>query len=102
MNDVASRITSARSAAGLSMGQTARLLGCSTTWISAVESGKKTPNRAFLHRLAEYCSVSADWLETGREADVPADIEAQMHKLTPEAADAVRALIRILPKGGEK
>ena len=62
---LAQRIREVRRKAGLSQGQFAAALSCSTAHISGIETKRHNPSAAFLKRIAEVFRVSEDWLISG-------------------------------------
>lgn len=65
------RLALARQLAGLSLGQTARLLQRAPGYIREIEDDIRAPCRAIVTRWADLCAVSERWLRTGELADVP-------------------------------
>lgn len=66
---VGRRLLAARKAAGLSQRQLA-FPGCTSAYISRIESGARTPSYQILREFAKRLDVSADYLATGEEADL--------------------------------
>lgn len=64
------RMTLARQLAGLSLGQTARLIERAPGYIREIEDDARAPCRAIVTRWADLCAVSERWLRTGELADV--------------------------------
>ncbi|MET3459784.1 helix-turn-helix domain-containing protein [Variovorax atrisoli] len=62
---VGERITIARSARGASQGDLARESGIAATQLSRYETGRATPRKLALARLAQALAVSLEWLERG-------------------------------------
>ncbi|MET3441355.1 transcriptional regulator with XRE-family HTH domain [Variovorax paradoxus] len=62
---VGERITMARSARGASQGDLARESGIAATQLSRYETGRATPRKLALARLAQALAVSLEWLERG-------------------------------------
>ena len=66
---MATRLRSAREAAGLTQGQSARLLGLHRPAISEIEAGRRKVTAEELWQLADIYGVSASWLTGEGETD---------------------------------
>jgi tetratricopeptide (TPR) repeat protein len=66
---VGARLFAARKAARLSQRQLA-FPGCTSAYISRIESGARTPSFQILRELGKRLGVSADYLATGEDADL--------------------------------
>jgi tetratricopeptide (TPR) repeat protein len=66
---VGRRLLEARKAAGLSQRQLA-FEGCTSAYISRIESGARTPSYQILREFGKRLGVSADFLATGEDADL--------------------------------
>jgi transcriptional regulator with XRE-family HTH domain len=64
MKNLPDRLRAVRKAKGLSQGELADLIGVSTSYISAVESGRFTPEGTLLN-IAIKLGVDKDWLING-------------------------------------
>ena len=85
--NIAPRIREARTGAGLTQADVARLLGVSPHSVWSWESGRVRPNHEHLVNLARHCGVSTDWL-LGRDV-----IEAEVLKeMNVSFRDAVAGL----------
>lgn len=65
---VGRRLLAARKAAGLSQRQLA-FPGCTSAYISRIESGARTPSYQILREFGKLLGVSADYLATGEDED---------------------------------
>lgn len=59
------RLKSWRTNSGLSQRDLSEVLGVSQSYVGNIESGRSQPSRAFLQKLTERFSVSADWILFG-------------------------------------
>jgi len=91
------RIKQARTQAGLSLRQLARLVDCSHTAISDWENGNRRPADDTLKTIADYCGVSLDWLQNGRLSAVG---ERTLKALAGLPVDEQRKIIGLLEATG--
>lgn len=60
--DLAMRLRDARVAAGLNQSQAARLLECSQSYVSMMESNNRMPDAPIIARCCDIYAVDANWL----------------------------------------
>lgn len=96
---IAARIKEARTMAGLSQGQVARMLGLHRPSVSEIEAGNRRVTAEELTRMAEMFDVSVSWL-VGEAPDTiaPDDPRLQLAarelgKLKPADLDRLMALL---------
>jgi transcriptional regulator with XRE-family HTH domain len=97
-NDLVARLRSARERAGLSQGQTARLLGVHRPTISEIEAGRRAVKADELTRLADLYGVTISWL-TGADSETPQHVllaARKMSKLKEPDLERVLQLIETL------
>jgi transcriptional regulator with XRE-family HTH domain len=110
---IGARLRAAREEAGLSQGQTAKLLGIHRPTISEIEAGRRRVQADELSEFAKIYHVSVSWL-LGEEGGLdPHEKKARvaarkLMKLKPEDLDRVMNLLDSLrreattPKGGKR
>lgn len=77
---------------GMNQTQAARVLGCSSGFISDLIHDVKRPGLDFLERLQAEFDVSLDWLVGGRGLpEAPRPIDLTTHRLIVGAVEVVRA-----------
>lgn len=92
--DIAGRIRDLRNARDLSLRQLAELSGINHNVIHKWETGKATPNRANVVRLAELFNVKPAWLLFGREENhTGLNVQDTFAALSPNSQQQVHALI---------
>ena len=91
------RIKQARTQAGLSLRQLARLVDCSHVAILDWERGNRRPSDDTLKAIADYCAVSLDWLQNGRLSAVG---ERTLKALSGLPVDEQRKIIGLLETTG--
>ena len=92
--DIASRIRDLRNARDLSLRQLAELSGINHNVIHKWETGKATPNRANVVRLAELFNVKPAWLLFGRDDTTTGlNVQDTFAALSPTSQNQVSALI---------
>jgi transcriptional regulator with XRE-family HTH domain len=87
---IASRIREARSMAGLSQGQVARMLGLQRPSVTEMEAGNRAVSAEELSKLAEIFDVSVVWL-LGDGATTLDEHDARLHL-------AARELMKLKPQ----
>ena len=101
---VAARLRAAREQAGLSQGQTAKLMQMLRPTVSEIEAGRRRVAVEELAGFARHYGVSISWL-TNEKPDVPdpaVELAArELAKLKSEDFDNVLKLLRTLRKSGE-
>jgi len=104
---LAARIKEARTMAGLSQGQVARMLGLHRPSISEIEAGNRRVMAEELTRMAEMFDVSVSWL-VGEAPDTiaPDDPRLQLAarelgKLKPADLDRLMTLLAAMRRSGE-
>ena len=96
---LAERLRIAREQAGLSQGQTAKLMDLHRPTISEIEAGRRRVSAEELTRLADLYGVSIGWLTgiKGNEPDLKdpkiALIARELQKLKPDDIDRVMQFI---------
>jgi transcriptional regulator with XRE-family HTH domain len=101
---LAARLRAAREQAGLSQGQTARMLDMQRPTISEIEAGRRRVSAEELTRFAETYQVSVSWLtESNPEIPDPTvELAArELAKLKKEDFDSVLQLLRTLRKASD-
>ena len=101
LNAVGARIKAAREAKGLTQEKLAEIIGKSTTHISVIERGCKTPKLETFVQIANALDVSADSLlldvvdnsNQSIASDLSAMIEKRPKKEQQRILNAVRALL---------
>ena len=89
--DIARRLREAREQAGLSQGQSSRLLGMHRPTLSEIEAGRRKVSTDELVKFAELYRVSTAWL-----------IGEVIEDSIPEITIAARELARLKPADREK
>lgn len=91
------RLRQERMAAGLSQGGLASKAGLSPSYVSLLESGRRSPTDEMLHRLAEVLDTTAAFLEYGHHGtpDEAAQLELDFARLDLTAGDADAARQRL-------
>lgn len=104
---LAARIKEARTMAGLSQGQVARMLGLHRPSVSEIEAGNRRVTAEELTRMAEMFDVSVSWL-VGEAPDTiaPNDPRLQLAarelgKLKPADLDRLMTLLAAMRRSGE-
>lgn len=109
---IAARIREARTMAGLSQGQVARMLGLHRPSVSEIEAGNRRITAEELAQMAEMFDVSVGWLlgevpDTLAPDDPRLELAArELGKLTPADLNRLLALLAAMrrpdsPEGGE-
>jgi len=83
---VGARIRALREAKGISQRQLGRMIGLSLSVCSQWEAGRSMPSLSVIHRIAPALGTTAEYLWTGRQAEV---LESREER---EALRALRAL----------
>jgi len=101
--EIASRLRTAREAAGLSQGQVAKMLGVHRPTISEIEAGRRRVSAEELSQLAKIYDVSPEWLTegstSGSEGDERLRLAArQLSKLKDQDLDRLMMVIRMLKR----
>ncbi len=101
--EIASRLRTAREAAGLSQGQVARMLGVHRPAISEIEAGRRRVSAEELSQLAKIYDVSAEWLTEGSTSESEDDerlrlAARQLSKLKDQDLDRLMTVIRMLKR----
>ncbi len=103
---IADRLRTARERAGLTQGQTAKLMNMHRPTISEIEAGRRRVAADELARFAELYGVSVAWLAGSRE-DEPdltdpqlAVVARELGKLKPEDFDRVMKFIAAVQDAG--
>ncbi|HEV2681016.1 MAG TPA: helix-turn-helix transcriptional regulator [Rhodanobacter sp.] len=96
--ELAARIREARTLAGLSQGQVARMLQMHRPSISEIEAGNRRVTVDELSRMAELFDVSLEWLYAVPRQDAPEDSRLQLAarelgKLKPDDLDRLMKLL---------
>ena len=103
---IAARLRQAREQAGLSQGQTAKLLCKHRPTITEVEAGRRRVSAEELVVFAELYRVSPAWLMGDREeGSFPSDIAIaarQLERLKPDDRDRVINFLQSLPSSEDK
>jgi len=95
--DIASRIRDLRNARDLSLRQLAEISGINHNVIHKWETGKATPNRANVVRLAELFNVKPAWLLFGRDDTTTGlNVQDTFAALSPNSQNQINALINHL------
>jgi transcriptional regulator with XRE-family HTH domain len=95
--DIADRIRDLRHARDLSLRQLAELSGINHNVIHKWETGKATPNRANVVRLAELFNVKPAWLLFGRDDTTTGlNVQDTFAALSPNSQNQINALINHL------
>jgi transcriptional regulator with XRE-family HTH domain len=103
---LASRLRTARTMAGLSQGQVARLLGLHRPSISEAEAGRRRVSADELAQFSKHYGVSPSWLmgtspEAIEATDARVELAArELGKLQPEDLDRVLQLLAALRSPG--
>ena len=101
---IASRLKTARKAAGLTQKQLAQATGLTQGAIEKVENGKNRRPRK-LKKIADVLGVSPSWLLLGEEGDFPLSDEEKallmrLRQLDPEDKTILISLIEKLVRNG--
>lgn len=106
---IAARLRKARTLAGLSQGQVAKMLDVHRPTISQIEAGERNVTAEEIARFAEMYDVSTAWLlgersETLDEQDDDVQLAArELKKLKPDdLKNVLAALAALRKKGGAK
>lgn len=95
--DIAGRIRDLRNARDLSLRQLAEFSGINHNVIFKWETGKATPNRANVVRLAELFNVKPAWLLFGRDDTTTGlNVQDTFAALSPDSQNQINALINHL------
>jgi transcriptional regulator with XRE-family HTH domain len=95
--NIADRIRDLRHARDLSLRQLAELSGINHNVIHKWETGKATPNRANVVRLAELFNVKPAWLLFGRDDTTTGlNVQDTFAALSPNSQNQINALINHL------
>lgn len=80
--DIGARLKEGREAAGLTLGQAARILELSVRDLEAIEAGKRSVQATELIKFSDVYAISVDWIlgEWG-DNDVPQEWVDMMEKL---------------------
>ena len=103
--EIASRLRTAREAAGLSQGQVARMLGVHRPTISEIEAGRRRVSAEELSQLAKIYDVNPGWLTEGTTSESEGDkrlrlAARQLSKLKDQDLDRLMTVIRMLKRRG--
>lgn len=90
------RIKTARTNAGLSLRQLAKMLECSHAAISDWEAGNRRPSDLWLNTIADYCDVSFEWLANGRLTAIAERTLNQLQALPADEREKVIGLLETL------
>lgn len=105
---IASRLRTAREAAGLSQGQVAKILEGHRPTISEIEAGRRRVSGEELVEFARVYGVGVDWLtNVGEESDPAEDrillAARELAKMKEDDLDRLLSLLQMLRKpGGRK
>ena len=102
---IASRLRAAREAAGLSQGQTARLLDMHRPTISEIEAGRRKVSSEELVRFADIFGVSVEWITTSPEGSDPVEdrivlAARELGKMRDQDLDRLISLLRMIRQRG--
>jgi transcriptional regulator with XRE-family HTH domain len=104
---IASRLRTAREAAGLSQGQTAKLLDMHRPTISEIEAGRRRVSGEELVRFAELFGVTVEWITAPTPNIDPAEdrivlAARELGKMKDSDLDRLLSLLQMLrkPPGG--
>lgn len=100
---IASRLRTAREAAGLSQGQVAKLLDFHRPTISEIEAGRRRVSAEELTLFSSLYEVSTEWLTTAAEESDPAEdrillAARELSKMKDQDLDKLLSLLRMLRK----
>ena len=100
---IASRLRTAREAAGLSQGQVARLLDMHRPTISEIEAARRKVAGEELVRFAELYGVSIEWITGPSEHADPSEdrimlAARELSKMRDDDLDRLLSLLRMLRK----
>ena len=102
MPTVAARFVEARTNAGLSRGQAAKLLDMHRQQLCAYETGGKVPATiATFQRFADLYGCSLEWLATGKTTTAEG-LEAKLDRCDPADRAAIVRLVSTLATKGKK
>ena len=102
---IASRLRTAREAAGLSQGQVAKLLALHRPTVSEIEAGRRRVSGEELVEFARVYGVSVEWLTNGEGESDPAEdrillAARELAKMKQDDLDRLFALLQMLRKPG--
>jgi len=99
---IAERLRTAREAAGLSQGQTAKIMNLHRPTISEIEAGRRRVSSDELTKFAEIYAVDVSWLLSKEEANLGDDkillAARQLSKMNNDDLDRLMKLIHMLKK----
>jgi transcriptional regulator with XRE-family HTH domain len=105
---IASRIRDARTVAGLTQGQVAKMLGLHRPSISEVEAGNRSVTAEELTQMAKIFDVSVSWLsgEDVEQTDLHDNTlqlaARELQKLKPEDLERLLKILSSAPSRGKK
>lgn len=104
---VASRLRAAREAAGLTQGQTAKLLKMHRPTISEIEAGRRKVSTDELVSFAQLYGVSVEWIASASETLAPSEsriLLAARHlsKMKDKDLEKLLAVLQMLRKPGDE
>lgn len=104
-NEIASRLRSAREAAGLSQGQVARRLEMHRPTISEIEAGRRKVTAEELNKFGDLYGIDANWITNGASEGVgePDKImlaARELSHLKPKDLDRLMGLLQMLRGNG--
>jgi len=91
---VGARLAIARELAGLTMGQTSRLLLLSVGTVSDIESGAVPPSPVLVGKMCDYYGAHPHWVTTGERHDTPR--MRGVERLDAMDAEDLRALLSVI------
>ncbi len=101
---IGERLRTARTAAGLSQGQVAKLLGVHRPTISEIEAGRRRVSAEELSQFAEIYGVGTDWILAERDSDSdPSDDKIllaarQLSRMKDDDLNRLMKLVQMLKK----
>lgn len=98
MKDLSGRLKDLRLARDLSLRQLAEESGINYNVLHKWETGKASPNRSNVLRLAEVFNVKPSWLLFGKDADVTKglSVDDDISVLSEESQQQIKSLIKHL------
>lgn len=101
---IGERLRTARTAAGLSQGQVAKLLGVHRPTISEIEAGRRRVSAEELSQFAEIYGVGTDWILAERDSESdPSDDKIllaarQLSRMKDDDLNRLMKLVQMLKK----
>lgn len=95
--DLATRLRDARIAAGLNQSQASRLLECSQSYVSMMESGDRIPDAPLIARVCDIYAVDGNWLlGLHDEEDLDPKWIEEIRKLSPADRVKMRKMLTMI------